>query len=67
MGTAGHCHHAARDVRQEQIGERKVLEVVDAELQLEPVLRMTERRNKNARVVDEQMDVAGSLLRELTH
>ena len=42
-------------------------EMIDAELQLEPVLSVSERRHEHARVVDEQMDAAASVLGELTY
>ena len=52
---------------EQQVGEREVAEVVGAELQLEAVGGTLERRDHDAGVVDEQVELAVPRAGELAH
>ena len=60
MREAGGHHHPRalrlRKFRQQQCGQRKGAQVIDAELQLKALLRAHQRRVHDARIVDERID-----------
>src|SRR5699024_3713101 len=67
VGEGGDGDHAAHDLRQQQVGQREVAEVVGAELELEPVGRAPQRRDHQPGVVDQQVDGAVDATGEEAH
>src|SRR5690606_18739849 len=59
--------HAADDLRQQQVGQGEVAEMVGAELELEAVGRATQRRDHQPGVVDQQVDGAVDAAGEEPH
>src|SRR3569833_4521488 len=58
LGSRGDRHDPARDVLKEQVGQGEEAQEVGAELRLEPVGGASQRRRRDARVVDQQIDRA---------
>ena len=67
MGVGGHGHHPAGDIRQQQVGQREVPEMVGAQLHLEPVDGPPLGDRHHPGVVDEDIEVAVPLRGEGAH
>src|SRR5699024_5066425 len=67
VGDGGDGDHAADDLRQQQVGQREVAEVVGAELELEAAGRATQRRDHQPGDVDQQVDGAVDAAGEEPH
>ena len=67
MGTGGNSDYSIGHLRQQQIGEREVAEMVGTDLQLEAVRRTPFGRSHDAGVVDQHTELAPPSVRESAH
>jgi hypothetical protein len=65
--AGGHRHHPAGDVRQQQVGQREVHELVRGEMRLKPVDGPPLRDRHHPSAVDQDIEVAVPLLGEGRH